>query len=265
MKFKHIFKINIGMAWVESMKKLCLMNACDEKYSNFIVPYVYFSSLHNEDVVYEFLLTEEIGEEKREAIKNISSILDRNIILRDFRDGISPLKLRFIEKPISKCEYTYIGDIDIFILEDIVPFHEKMMEENKLCYDNYVRPNNKDFMSGLHFCNEEYFKATENARKKYSKKEMFNEKMLFEICKESGLRLLQTHTPEEFIEKRPVHGIHVSLNRKPFVEKGMEFGYEEKFKEKFIDATNSNLFNEKIKPLFTDFFLRIYNKIIDFI
>ena len=234
------------------------MYACDKKYASFIVPFVYFSSLDNKDACYEFLLTEKIDEAEQQSIEKLSELLGKEIKLREFDGSVDALHLRFVEAPQSEAEYIYIGDIDILILEDILPFHINQMKKNSLCYDNVQRLNTPKYMSGLQLCTREYFKKTTAARKKHYKDKQFNEQMLMDILKESKLKIVK---PKDFNASRPIHGIHISLNRKPFREKGMEFSCSKDYAQRFLETTQSEFYKEKIEPLLSEEFVKILEKV----
>ena len=244
------------------MTKLCFMYACDKKYADFIVPFVYFSSIDNKDACYEFLLTEKIDEKTRESIDTLSKLLDRKIVLREFNWKVDAKHLRFVETPQSEAEYAYIGDIDIFILEDILPFHIEQMKKNSLCYDNVQRLSNPKCMSGLQLCRKDYFSKTASARRKHYGDAKHNEVMLMEILKESGLKIVK---PKDFDKARPVHGIHVSLNCEPFKNNDVLFWCETRYAQRFLQLIDEDFYKEKITPLLSEEFIKILDAVMPFI
>ena len=75
-------------------------------------------------------------------------------------------------------------------------------------------------MSGLHFCNTiNWYSRTKKARSNilYNYFNINDEQMLYNIVKESNILIDNSiNTNEKFILERPVHGVHMSLNRQPF-------------------------------------------------
>ena len=243
---------------------LCFMMACDKKYSSFIVPFVYFSSLFNKNAAYEFLIAGELDNGVAESIEKLKELLGVKITLRFFKDFSNAELLRFVEEPSEDYDYVYIGDIDIFILEDVLPFHIKRLPITGIVYDNVIRPNNKNYLSGLQFCTREYFKLTKKAREKYAKESNLkecNERTLLKIVNESGLKSYLAKDTNEFTKARPVHGVHVSLNRRPFAPKSpMSFTFGE-YEDAFFSAMSTDMFKNKIYPLFTKFMKGIFSTV----
>jgi len=221
------------------MNNLLFFSAVDNGYEDFIPLYVYFANKYNPNSKFEFLV-KNLTNDFKELINNFNKQFNTDILLRNYTNNINANRLRFLEEPITKCTYTYIGDIDIFINENILPFHINQMKEFNTIYSNCLRyPSNTNRMSGLHFVkSDEYFKQTESIRNKYIKL-LIDKKITTgdEILLNNIILSLNTCiiTPKDnidFLIKRPIHGIHISLNRKPFTST-LEFP-KELFKQMFI-------------------------------
>lgn len=117
---------------------------------------------------------------------------------------------RFIVEPMIKREYVYIGDIDIMILENVFDKHSYIFEKG-LPYSNIVRVNSKK-LTGLHFCRYDKQYPLPNINDLIDS--VFNdEDLLYAIMDRKGL----IYPADEYRKiQRPVHGIHMSLNRMPF-------------------------------------------------
>lgn len=237
------------------------MNACDAKYAEFIIPFVYFSSLFNKGAAYEFLLSEKISNDLSERIKKLAGYLHSEIILRP--TAADPMRARFVESPLRYYDYVYIGDIDIFILEDIVPFHLAQIKKSSMVYDNVARPNS-DKMSGLQFCLYKYFELTKNVRndKALFKRYQHNETLLFYMLQKAGLKIIQPRNSIDFVNARPIHGIHVSLNRASFRSDTMNFDCEKRFAVAFLEIIDRDEFKKVVKPLFSPWLNDIFNKVL---
>lgn len=244
--------------------KLCFLNSCDAKYAEFIISFVYFSSLFNKGAAYEFLLTEKISDDLNERIKKLAELLNVDISLRHMKGN--PAYIRFIEEPSKHYDYTYIGDIDILILEDILPFHLEQIKKHNAVYDN-VRRIGVDRMSGLQFCLDKYFDLTRNARSRSKTIQCYSndEVMLYHLIQESGLSIRCPASVSSFLATRPIHGIHVSLNRAPFRSDTMNFGCERKFAVAFLEIIDRDEFKDAVKPLFSTWMSDIFNKVLPLI
>ena len=118
----------------------------------------------------------------------------------------------------------YITDIDMMILREsltIEEFHRKEIKEEGNCYSNSPRNNDEPEsylrLTGLHYATPEWYEKTINAREIYrtlindgwiGKGRYDDEKMLFNICIESGLKI----PPKKPLQKRH-HGIHMGTFR----------------------------------------------------
>ena len=122
---------------------------------------------------------------------------------------------RYLEIPRVKVNFTYIGDVDIFITESVLqPSRLRQMELFNLSYSN-VRRQNEDRLTGVMLLRTEDFytkkfidaQATEDAK---GNDEIF----LYRVIAAAGLGLPPIPSTKEALSLyRPVHGLHISLNR----------------------------------------------------
>jgi hypothetical protein len=132
--------------------------------------------------------------------------------------------LRFIIGLDNYFDYFYITDIDCMIMKDpvsILDFHLNEMKETGLCYSNTIRksePQGNDRLTGLHFCNKEWYEKTEKARLFYydlikngkiGAGLYDDEIMLKNIVLESGLKL----PPKKYPLIKRHHSIHIGTIR----------------------------------------------------
>lgn len=210
------------------MKTINFLATSDNKtYDMFILPFI-LSVLHHVPNSYCEILMRNSQEFK---IKH-SSILDvlyyvygDKILLRDIPDYYDTADLnykyigqlvRFLETPIVKCDYTYIGDIDIITFEkDIIEIHENLMLKQELCYSNIIRHNSKRLTGCMCVKTDEYYLAVEP---KFEQFKSNPEAVYFPILNDEIL-LYHLVTPVLGFPKyndgefRPIHGVHISLNR----------------------------------------------------
>mmetsp|Transcript_20187 Transcript_20187/g.29612 ORF Transcript_20187/g.29612 Transcript_20187/m.29612 type:complete len:429 (+) Transcript_20187:131-1417(+) len=128
---------------------------------------------------------------------------------------------RYLEVPIRTAKYTFIGDVDIFFVESVLdPMRFKQMEFFGLPYSNIVRDYDVEpeerRLTGVMLVETEKFytpalikaQATVNAA---GNDEIF----LYKIVVEAGIGIPDPNTTDKLLRYRPVHGIHLSLNRGP--------------------------------------------------
>lgn len=163
---------------------------------------------------------------------------------------ISPNSVRFITTPTFKSEYVYISDVDIITLQkDMTDIHIKNMDKTKLNYSNIVRPlKNTDGeikrLSGLHFTPySNYYPIPDISNLCSNGFLSHDEGLLYKIVEK---RYPNFNYDESY---RPVHGIHVSLNREPNGKLGWGM---DRWKNEWLEFRNKEIFNEieKVLPSF---------------
>lgn len=187
--------------------KLLFFTACDGEYEQFIAPYI-FGALHsNREAKAEICVADPAAYRSSHAasLEILESRFANRFLIRggDF-SGRFRNSVRFLETPELKSEYTYIGDIDILILEDIAPYHIAKMEKTGLPYSNVIRPNSQR-LSGLHFTRTEAYYPL--PRLDGLDLTCNDEMLLYQIVARRQ-KLPPVHS-------RPVHGFHFSIRRNP--------------------------------------------------
>ena len=123
-------------------------------YELFVLPYITSVLAHNEDARVE-ICVQDAGRFSNTNAKAMSVLAgffgeDRFLIRDVTTTGAPPSSVRFLETPTVMTEFTYIGDIDILILEPVSEIHVKRMSRQGLPYSNMLRPG-RHALSGLHF------------------------------------------------------------------------------------------------------------------
>ncbi len=158
-------------------------------------------------------------------------ILNKNAVFPGYPDnGYTTNALRFLTGygPYEGYDNIYITDIDMMILPEIPRLHDFHLREMKnRCYSNSLRNKHHTFelngetwnglysMTGLHFCNKEWFDRVEKSAEKYRKflktnivGRGFDGRILYLMAKENGLGL-----PEKHKQIKRHHGIHIGTFR----------------------------------------------------
>lgn len=238
--------------------KLTIFTCCNGIYKDFIPLFIFSNLLDNNDYFVEVGVDiDDVSNLK--SIKFLSEIFPNKFMIRKVNFGeynVNQTKLipmanlvRFITEPINKSEYVYISDVDIITLDkNILEQHIKNIETNSLYYSNIVRDYNENQkykrLTGLHFTKFENYYPIKNYDKicdmgLFSHDEMF----LYELMKD------RHGIPNEDVKWRPVHGIHVSPNRKHNGE--ISWGLE-RWKTQWLNFRNLENF-KKLEHLFSDY------------
>lgn len=235
-------------------KKQILFFTCAVGFhENFLIPYTYFAKKSNENAKFEYIVEDisKFKEKHQYSIEWLSLNLDVEIVLRETSECLTKPKMvnsyRFIMEPKTKADYTYIGDVDIMILENIYDVHKPVFEAGHP-YSNIIRKNTQR-LTGLHFVKNDAYYPLPEVNDLVSTISN-DEAILYAIAKRKGI-LIESDINEALGVKRPLHGIHMSLNRLPFsynserVSWGIQYKHIEKIKEVF-DTSEFSDFNKTL-------------------
>tara|TARA_Y100000741_G_C18188915_1_gene532664 strand:- start:212 stop:1048 length:837 start_codon:yes stop_codon:yes gene_type:complete len=200
-----------------------IANAIDKvnsfKYQKFLIPYTFFALMNNKNSHVEIVVedVEKFKAKYKNELEELNKIekIKNNYLIRQMkfkRNKNIPNVYRFYEVPTVKAKYTYIGDVDIMILEDILDKHFLKHWPGKLPYNNILRRPNHVNITGLQMVKtDKYFTEEFVACQKRHYLKNWNgndEFILGQMCKEiHGL-------PSFNYRFRPEGGVHISPNRK---------------------------------------------------
>jgi hypothetical protein len=122
--------------------------------------------------------------------------------------GRCPAGVRFLLEPVQRCDYTYLGDIDIVHVDpDLIETHEWIMRQYNRPWSNRVRPGTSQ-LTGLHMVRTHDWYRPESSpiREQAWNSRFDDEELLYEL----GTALYGPLTDQQ---DRPVHGLHLSPNR----------------------------------------------------
>lgn len=246
------------------MIRTTFFTCCNKKYQEF-VPFFASSILkNNPDSVVEVGVEDMIHSDNfQSSIKYIKDLYGDRFFLREVKFDIiningksfrtCPNVIRFIEEPILKSRYIYIGDVDIITLEnDITNIHLDHMSKTGLNYSNIIRPirENEIYkrMTGLHFSKwDNYYPIGDFENLAEKSLLSLDEVFLHEIVSSKN----DTIESDIF---RPVHGIHISPNRDihgwgvgKWLDKWMIYRNSEEFK--ILEKLTSDEIKDNFKKI----------------
>jgi hypothetical protein len=186
--------------------------AANTLYEPFVLPYAVSVLHHNDDSVVEVGLEHprRFRRANTDALAVIARYFPDRFLIRGAKfAGIRAGAPRFLEKPKLKSEFTYIGDVDILVLDrDVTDQHLAHMERTGLPYSNILRPA-KPRLTGLHFTRSDDFYPAIVPRE-WNLRSGNSEELLYRMTVEKG-----TPLPDPADRFRPCHGIHLSVKRTP--------------------------------------------------
>ena len=150
--------LDCGSSRIDTTKKTVnfFSSATKEKYEDLLPLYAFAALSSNDDAVVEIVVTNATTFINRKHdiltwLSKFSSQRSGMICVRNY-DNSEPIKaqrqkavdntFRYLEVPHVVTNYTYIGDVDLFITESVLdPKRFKQMDFFKIPYSNIIRPN----------------------------------------------------------------------------------------------------------------------------
>ena len=215
-----------------------LATAIHRPYEEFLIPFALFA-LHSHPRGFVEMIVEDrmaFAKHYADQLRALEATTDR-FGLREFsrpRNHHIPNTFRFFEQPITKATYTYVMDVDVMLLEDIVPWFTSHFPTPEKVVNNIIRKNSMH-LTGMHFVRSEvYFTPRLHAlQEKYYHQRpdaqgdilTSDERVLYHIVDEYGA------LPPLDYQQRRIHGIHFSPNRGPGQKMNLatSAGYRDKF------------------------------------
>ena len=126
---------------------------------------------------------------------------------------------RFLEVPSQPAKYTYIGDVDVFITSSVLdPRRMQQMEHFGLPYSNIIRAGeNYPRLTGVMLVKTENFYTHKLVQAQRVLDARGNdEHFLYRLVVAAGMETPpKANSVDKWSSYRPLHGIHLSLNRGP--------------------------------------------------
>jgi len=124
---------------------------------------------------------------------------------------------RYLEPPVRRATFTYIGDVDIFLTESVLdPKRMEQMQHFNLSYSNVIRPNTTRLTGVMLLRTQDFYTESLLTVQRELNALGNDEEFLYRLVEKAGLGLPGTnHSHDPFAVHRPVHGLHLSTNRGP--------------------------------------------------
>ena len=242
------------------MNQINFFTCCNKIYNNFIPLFILSNLYHNDNSFVEIGTDDENYEPISKAMDFLKKIYEDRFLVRQVnfnyveyqgkKFNTIPNSIRFLTEPKIKTEYVYISDVDIITLQrNICEIHINNMKKTGLPYSNIVRPiknieNEIKRLTGLHFTPHSNYYPIANVSDVYNTGILsHDEGLLYKIVEKKYPKF---NYDEVY---RPVHGIHVSLNREPMGKIGWGIN---NWKTQWLEFRNLSIFNEieKVLPKF---------------
>jgi len=197
-----------------------LATAISKLYEDFLAPFVLFTLSHNPNSFIEIVVEDkdEFENKYEKQMASVKEIVGTSFSVRNFQREFNhhhPAVYRYFEVPEMRGKYTYIIDVDIMLLEDILPHYLANWPDPSLPYNNAIRRGGTKRITGVHFMEtEKYFtpKLLQRQEELYREKNYRyggpgNERHLYDLC-ETAHGLVDMS-----FRWRPLFGIHFSPHR----------------------------------------------------
>lgn len=236
-----------------------------DKYEVFILPFIYCIHKVCPNDFVEIVTSKDFIHNNQDKINYLKKMNNRFLIRESNYSKKMPYSsLRFFEKPVIKSIYLYITDIDILLFQNDFHIHLNQISNNNTFFSNIVRPYQKR-LSGLHFTFlDDHLKMINYYTK--NDEQLSKKEHIVKYCKaEHGLyNMVQQYTdtlPELLTVNniRPVHGLHMSLNREPY-GKVLNWNIRQ-YEREIRQLTKDDHFVSCCKNIFDSEFVNLFNKI----
>lgn len=262
---------------MENKKSINFFSSSDNAtYNMFILPHICSVLYHVENSYCELVIKDSdiFIKENKAALELIDEEYPNRVVIREIPNKFIFLEsiyvhlgqlVRFLDIPELKTDYTYIGDIDIINMDgNIISIHEKLMKLQELSYSNIVRPNTIRLTGCIFVDYEKYYSKVKSSIDKF----MSNTKKFYHPILSDEILLYKLVTPVLGVPKyndnkfRPIHGIHMSLNRpEPLGGDGVPgWGVNKKTLSQYNEFKNSSLY-KTIYPFFYESFKTMISKL----
>ena len=211
-----------------------LANAIGAVYERMLVPFAYFALANHPEGFVEMVVVDpdKFQETYRSELEHLRRLYPQ-FLLRPMQNKPNgkhkPNTHRFFEVPETPATYTYIMDVDVMLMEDVVAPYEQFWPST-LPINNIVR-NGTRRLSGMHMVRSELY-FTDKLRRLQQRIYCFprqthtnDEEVLYLMAKNCH------PLPPRSFQWRPVLGIHFSPNRGP--GKGMKLKTSTRYADAF--------------------------------
>jgi len=250
----------------------------NKKYDIFILPFLTSILYHIKNSYCEIYLNNknEFINNNINAIDILNKYYENRFIFKNISNYYKKLNfkytgsiVRFLETPSIISNYTYICDIDIlYLMPRFINIQKNILLQHDLSYNNIIRKNSNRLTGCMFVDTFKYYNEISKIILQYKNNPSSiyypiksDEELLYYLVKKSNLKL---PVNSKFNYKRPILGIHTSLNRENVlydkINNKVGWGITELMLKNYYKFKKSEIFN-KIYNYFDDNYKDILKKI----
>lgn len=193
-----------------------MASAIGSKYEAFLPPFIFFALTGTANSVVEVMVAnrDAFCRTYRAELEAVARVVGPRIVVRNHARALAghiPNTYRFFEVPTVRAEYTYVADIDIMFLDDVLEEYLRHWPTSTPMFNNIIRPCGTR-LTGVHMVRTDLYYTDALVRAQnaaYVGPKDNDEVILLRMCKMAfgDAAMPVTHT------WRGILGIHFSPNR----------------------------------------------------
>jgi hypothetical protein len=210
-----------------TLPKICFFTCVSQNYEQYVLPFIYTHLINNKESCVEVVVEREDNLWNRypRAKNFLESMFPGRYLIREFPKMNKPISdhpkraatWRFVDRPKTEAEYTYLSDADILCLEKDIYEHElKVSSLTGLPFNNHKRKDSLRYTGCFAVKTKEYYSSIDKKRSFYYSDpdniKKGDEELLYDIIAGSGFPDFDEQTVQG-VPVRRIHGIHPSPNR----------------------------------------------------
>lgn len=213
-----------------------MASAIGGKYEAFLPPFIFFALTGTVNSVVEVMVAnrDAFCRTYRAELEAVARVVGPRIVVRNHARALAghiPNTYRFFEVPTVRAEYTYVADVDIMFLDDVLEEYLRHWPTSTPMFNNIIRPCGTR-LTGVHMVRTDLYFTDALVRAQsafYAKASRANDEViLLRMCKQAfgDAAMPVAH------KWRGILGVHFSPNRGKGKEMGLKTSrrYAERFR-----------------------------------
>jgi hypothetical protein len=252
-----------------------------DTYLDMLPLYAFFALSSNQDSVVEMVVqnqTDFLQTHAKELVWIMNHFGIDSVCVRNMQPNITQRTntsntWRYLEPPVRHAQYTYIGDVDIFLTESVLdPKRMDQMKTWNIPYSNIIRPNTHR-LTGVMLMRTNDFYTPKLLELQQTMTDVTgnDETVLYKIVNASGIglpRLLNASDDDSLYQYRPLHGAHLTTSRGPGKRMCLTNFHDEHFcgllstrwLNEFLCLVSNNIVMDAIQKISTQMKLKMTHK-----